>query len=58
MGHAYRIFGGGLMAELLHRYCRTHACIYVETVVRNGQRAFCFQDFQGQRIYRTEAEIS
>ena len=46
------------MAELLHRYCRTHACIYVETVFWEGERAYCFQDFRGRRIYRTAAEIT
>lgn len=43
--------------EILNRYCRIRACVYVETSVRGNDPVFCFQDFQGRRIYRTIEEM-
>ncbi|MBI4615319.1 MAG: hypothetical protein HY720_17010 [Planctomycetes bacterium] len=43
--------------ELLNRYCRMSACVYVETTVRGNDPVFCFQDFKGRRIYRTIEEM-
>ena len=45
------------MAEKLHRFCRTHACVYVQTSTREGQRVYCFQDFRGRRLYVTEGDL-
>ncbi len=45
------------MVELLHRFCRTRQCVYVESDLRGGKQVHCFQDFQGRRVYWTAEEI-